>query len=245
MGRGNPVSLLQCWLPGAGSRPLTLEAIELGEFSHEDVLSSIAPYASQCMSLDLTAGFRPIVFPVHRWPVGGPTCITAFAAAPELDDAKRKTHIYFLKKKSEATPVPTTDGLRDRPGAARTEYRSVLYYTPPPSAVSTRASFEPGFPVVSAEYEASSSTLHLPSSHLAASSSQPHLVDNNIEIRDPLQWQSNSVDTAMKDTMSRVRPPAAVPPRTLPHSTNLISKVWVPHQNPFPILAGMWAAADE
>ncbi|KAJ7889293.1 hypothetical protein B0H14DRAFT_3127016 [Mycena olivaceomarginata] len=109
MGRGNPVSLLQCWLPRAGIRPLTLEAIELGEFSHEDVLSSIAPYASQWMSLDLTAGFRPIVFPVgairkplsslktlkiqvHRWPVGGPTCITAFAAAPEL----REIHLIRM-----------------------------------------------------------------------------------------------------------------------------------------------------
>ncbi|KAJ7934899.1 hypothetical protein B0H13DRAFT_1591279, partial [Mycena leptocephala] len=29
MGRGNPVNLLQCWLPRAGSRPLTLEDVEL------------------------------------------------------------------------------------------------------------------------------------------------------------------------------------------------------------------------
>ncbi|KAJ7120305.1 hypothetical protein C8R44DRAFT_787901 [Mycena epipterygia] len=117
MGRGNLVSLLECWLPRAGSRPLTLEAIELGEFSHEDVLSSIAPYSSQWMSLDLTAGFRPIVFPVgtirkplpslktltiqvHRWPTGGPTCITAFAAAPEL----REIHLIRMSLSQISLP---------------------------------------------------------------------------------------------------------------------------------------------
>ncbi|KAJ6455480.1 hypothetical protein C8R45DRAFT_594055 [Mycena sanguinolenta] len=102
---GNLASLLQCWLPRAGSRPLTLKGIELNESSHEDILSSIAPYSSQWRSLDFTAGFRPIVFPdgaicqplpllkslelqVHQWPIGGPTCITAFAAAPELREIK-------------------------------------------------------------------------------------------------------------------------------------------------------------
>ncbi|KAJ7902934.1 hypothetical protein B0H13DRAFT_1524910, partial [Mycena leptocephala] len=117
MGRRNLVSLLQCWLPRAGSRLLTLKDIELGESSHEAVLSSIAPYASQWMSLDLTAGFRPIVFPVgaickplpslktlkievHRWPIGGPTCITAFAVAPELRE------IYLIRMSLSQISLP-------------------------------------------------------------------------------------------------------------------------------------------
>ncbi|KAJ7665378.1 hypothetical protein DFH06DRAFT_312104 [Mycena polygramma] len=97
--RGNLARLLQCQLQRAGSRPLILH-ISLGE-DHEDVLSSIAPYSSQWMSLDLTGAFNPIVFPVgairtpllslktlkiqvHRWPRDGPTCVTAFADAPQL-----------------------------------------------------------------------------------------------------------------------------------------------------------------
>ncbi|KAF7342852.1 C3H1-type domain-containing protein [Mycena sanguinolenta] len=57
------------------------------------------------MNLHLTAPFRPIEFPegaickplprlktlelwVQQWPIGGPTCITAFAAAPELREIK-------------------------------------------------------------------------------------------------------------------------------------------------------------
>ncbi|KAJ7261949.1 hypothetical protein C8J57DRAFT_1134179 [Mycena rebaudengoi] len=116
-GGGSLANMLQCWLPRAGSRPLTLKAIHLGEFSHEAILETIAPYSSQWTSLDLNAGFRPVVFPVgaihtpllslktlqiqvHQWPIGDPTSITAFVDAPQL----REIHLVRMSLSQISLP---------------------------------------------------------------------------------------------------------------------------------------------
>ncbi|KAJ7282502.1 hypothetical protein C8J57DRAFT_1463193 [Mycena rebaudengoi] len=97
----NLPKLLQCWLPRAGSLPLTLGHIELGEFTHDAILASLALYSSQWMSLDLHAQSKPISFPIDSictplsaliklkirtpcWPAGSFACMTAFLDAPQL-----------------------------------------------------------------------------------------------------------------------------------------------------------------
>ncbi|KAJ6553123.1 hypothetical protein B0H19DRAFT_1263527 [Mycena capillaripes] len=81
----------------------------MGERSQDTILATLAPYASQWMSLDLDA-FRPILFPVDSvftplpslkrlkirvqgWPADAPTSITAFLDAPQL----RMVHLNGLR----------------------------------------------------------------------------------------------------------------------------------------------------
>ncbi|KAJ7874204.1 hypothetical protein B0H14DRAFT_2569380 [Mycena olivaceomarginata] len=65
--------------------------------------------------------------------------------------------------------------------------------------------------------------------------------------RDDILSTSQSIpsSTSVWSQSSPRRSPVKAEYLPLPHSTNLLSKVWVPHQDPFSILAGVWAAADE